>query len=275
MMKRLASILLAMALLSPAAAWGDEVEKAPRDTSPSASAEAVPEGDGADAAAAPDGQAGEAPTGDDPDGIAEDNTVGADDGTAAEDDGNGEGTGEGDGNGEGEAPEEEPAPVDPNNQVNPQQMPDSSFLYDTSIAELATADPYMNNQTVQVVGEAIGDIIAAGDGPQYVWVMVQEKVDNDYPQISVIMTRTQADLIDHLGRYGVRGTTLQVRGTFHLTCPDHDGLTDLHAESVTVVSRGTESLPPLELKQFVPGAVLFLVAGVLLLIFRRLQEGQR
>ncbi len=261
------AVLLAVALTSPAFAWADEVEKAPRDTTPSAAADAVPQTDGADAAA--EGQADASPTGEVPDGIAEDNTVGADDGTAAD---GGEGA---DGTGESEDPEEEAPQIDPNNQVNPQQMPDSSFLYDTSIAELATADPYMNNQTVQVVGEAIGDVIAAGDGPQFVWVMLQEKVDNDYPQISVIMTRTQADLIDRLGRYGVRGTTLQVRGTFHLTCPDHDGLTDLHAESVTVVTRGTESMPELNVNQFIPGAVLFVVAGVLLLIFRRLQEGQR
>ena len=180
--------------------------------------------------------------------------------------------------GEGAEPEPEPEPepeIDPKNRVNPQQMPDSSFLYDTSIAELANADPYMNNQTVQVVGEAIGDILAAVDGPSYAWVMLQEKVDNDYPQISVLMTRTQSDLIDNLGRYGVQGTKLQVRGQFHLSCPQHDGLTDLHAESVTVVARGSVAPDHLEWEQFVPGAVLFLVAGALLLVFRRLQEGQR
>lgn len=165
--------------------------------------------------------------------------------------------------------------IDPNNRVNPQQMPDSSFLYDTSIAELADADPYMNNQTVQIVGEAIGDILTAVDGPDYVWVMLQEKVDNDYPQISVLMTRSQADLINHLGRYGTQGTKLQVRGEFHLSCPQHEGLTDLHAENVTVVSRGSQTPQVFDVKQFVPGAVLFVVAGVLLLGFRRLQEGQR
>lgn len=183
-----------------------------------------------------------------------------------------------DGAADGDAAEPEPEPepeIDPKNRVNPQQMPDSSFLYDTSIAELANADPYMNNQTVQVVGEAIGDILAAVDGPSYAWVMLQEKVDNDYPQISVLMTRTQSDLIDNLGRYGVQGTKLQVRGQFHLSCPQHDGLTDLHAESVTVVARGSVTPDYLEWKQFLPGAVLFVVAGALLLVFRRLQEGQR
>ena len=89
------------------------------------------------------------------------------------------------------------------------------------------------------------------------------------------MTRTQSDLIDNLGRYGVQGTKLQVRGQFHLSCPQHDGLTDLHAESVTVVARGSVAPDHLEWKQFLPGVVLFVVAGALLLVFRRLQEGQR
>ena len=72
-----------------------------------------------------------------------------------------------DGTADDEAAEPEPE-IDPKNRVNPQQMPDSSFLYDTSIAELANADPYMNNQTVQVVGEAIGDILAAEIGRAHV-----------------------------------------------------------------------------------------------------------
>ena len=33
------------------------------------------------------------------------------------------------------------------------------------------------------------------------------------------------------------GTTLQVRGTFNLACPDHDGASDLHAQVVTVIQQ--------------------------------------
>ena len=32
------------------------------------------------------------------------------------------------------------------NAVNPQQLPDSSFIYDTSIADLSEADAYYDNQ---------------------------------------------------------------------------------------------------------------------------------
>ena len=119
------------------------------------------------------------------------------DGSAGEEAGQ-SGEGEASANGQAEVQEQEEQQeqpqIDSDNRINPQQMPDSSFLYDTSIAELADADPYMNNQTVQIVGEAIGDILNAADDPNCVWVMLQEKVDNDYPQISVFMTRSQADL---------------------------------------------------------------------------------
>ena len=230
-------------------------------------------GDSADASGGASAQAGtsnseSASEGDDASSEGNDSSAGEEAGQSGE--------GEASANGQAEVQEQEEQPqIDPDNRVNPQQMPDSSFLYDTSIAELADADPYMNNQTVQIVGEAIGDILNAADDPNCVWVMLQEKVDNDYPQISVFMTRSQAELIDHLGRYGVQGTKLQVRGEFHLACPQHEGLTDLHAENVSVVSRGSVTPQTFDVQQFVPGAVLFVVAGALLLVFRRLQEGQR
>ena len=38
------------------------------------------------------------------------------------------------------------------------------------------------------------------------------------------MTSETAARIDTFGAYGKTGTTLQVRGTFHLVCPEHEGL---------------------------------------------------
>ena len=53
-------------------------------------------------------------------------------------------------------------PAEGDNAVNTQQLPDSSFIYDTSIVDLSGADAYYDNQTVQVTGEVIGDSIRAG-----------------------------------------------------------------------------------------------------------------
>ena len=63
--------------------------------------------------------------------------------------------------------------VSEDNLVNPQQKPDSSFIYDTSISALQEADSYLNNQTVQVTGEVIGDRIRAEFDPGYSWIVLQ------------------------------------------------------------------------------------------------------
>lgn len=54
------------------------------------------------------------------------------------------------------------------------------------------------------------------------------------------MNNEQASLIDHYGNYHTEGTELQVRGIFYLSCPEHQGLSDIHAQEVTVVSNATE-----------------------------------
>ena len=168
---------------------------------------------------------------------------------------------------------EEPSETDANT-VNPQQMPDSSFIYDTSIADLYSADSYLNNQTVQVVGEVVGDRINAEFDPANCWIALQA-VDGSNADIPVFMTKEASRAIDRYGAYGVRGTTLQVRGTFHLTCPEHDGLTDLHADHVSVVKKGEDLHEPLIPERFIPGGVMVALGLVLILVFYRLRESQR
>lgn len=160
------------------------------------------------------------------------------------------------------------------NLVNPQQLPDSSFIYDTLIADLATADSYLDGQTVQVTGEAVGDSIRAGFDGENRWITLQA-VDGSYAQVTVYMTAEAAERVDTFGAYGKTGTTLQVRGTFNLACAEHDGLTDLHANHVSVVEKGLVSEEPFEASAFVPGAVLVLMGGVLLLVFYRMRERLR
>lgn len=127
---------------------------------------------------------------------------------------------------------------DGGNTVNLNQLPDSSFLYDTDIATLTDADSYHDTQTVQVRGQAVGDLIADESDPTKCWVTLQELEDRPNAVVSVIMTREQATIIDQLGRYGMMGTTLQVKGTFHLDCVDHQGLTDIHADEVLALEKG-------------------------------------
>lgn len=195
----------------------------------------------------------------------------ANDGGEGGNEGNGEGNAENAGESDGDAA---PAPVNEDNLVDPQQLPDSSFIYDTAIADLDKADSYMDGQTVQITGEVVGDRIKAGTDGAHSWLMI-EAIDGSYAELAVYVSNAAADLVDTYGAYGRQGTVMQLRGTFNLSCPDHEGLSDLHAEHYAVVSKGSSAPDTLNVAKFVPGAVLLLVGGGLLLVFYRLRERQR
>lgn len=195
----------------------------------------------------------------------------ANDGGEGGNEGNGEGNAENAGESDGGAA---PAPVNEDNLVDPQQLPDSSFIYDTAIADLDKADSYMDGQTVQITGEVVGDRIKAGTDGAHSWLMI-EAIDGSYAELAVYVPNAAADLVDTYGAYGRQGTVMQLRGTFNLSCPDHEGLSDLHAEHYAVVSKGSSAPDTLNVAKFVPGAVLLLIGGGLLLVFYRLRERQR
>ena len=164
--------------------------------------------------------------------------------------------------------------VNEDNLVNPQQKPDSSFIYDTAISALQEADSYLNNQTVQVTGEVVGDRIVAEFDPGFYWIVLQGS-DKAHSEIPVFMAGDFTELIDTYGAYGRKGTTLQVRGTFHLTCSEHEGLTDLHADAVTLVEKGSITEQPFDIGTFMPGLLLVAVGFVMLIVFHQMREGQR
>lgn len=192
------------------------------------------------------------------------------------------GAGEGDDAGDAASKPALPALPDPvfgegvneDNLVNPQQKPDSSFIYDTAISDLQDADSYLNDQTVQVTGEVIGDRIRAEFDPGYCWIVLQGS-DKGHSEIPVFMSLDATAVIDTYGAYGRKGTMLQVRGTFHLICPEHEGLTDLHADTVTFVEKGSVSEQPFDIGDFMPGLVLVAIGFIMLFVFHQMREGQR
>lgn len=185
----------------------------------------------------------------------------------------------GDGTAAPTGPYAEPTPVggegNKDNQVNTHQLPDSSFLYDTSLVELASATSYYDGQTVQITGEAIGDIIHAGTDGTHVWLTLASTSPDSDATVVVYLPSSATSIIDTLGEYGKTGTVLQVRGTFHLVCPDHEGVSDIHAENVNVVSPGTSSPDEFSWAALQPGALLLLLAGALLLAFHLLRQRLR
>lgn len=163
-------------------------------------------------------------------------------------------------------------PADGSNAVDVTQLPDSSFIYDTSITDLSTADTYYDKQTVQVTGEVIGDRIDAGDG-HHCWITLASAVDAS--TVSVYMTNESAAKIDMYGAYGRKGTTLQVRGTFQLACPSHDGVSDLHAQVVSVTEKGKATPDEFKFEAFIPGIITIMIGLVMMAVFYLLRERQR
>ena len=163
-------------------------------------------------------------------------------------------------------------PADGSNAVDVTQLPDSSFIYDTSITDLSTADSYYDKQTVQVTGEVVGDRITAGDG-RHCWLQLASPPDSS--TVSVYVTNESADKVDTYGAYDRKGTTLQVRGTFNLACPDHDGASDLHAQVVTVTEKGKATPDEFDINAFIPGVVTVMIGLAMMVVFYLLRERQR
>ena len=163
-------------------------------------------------------------------------------------------------------------PAEGDNAVNVAKLPDSSFIYDTSITDLSTADTYYDKQTVQVTGEVVGDRITAGDG-RHCWLQLASPSDSS--TVSVYLTNESADKVDTYGTYGRKGTTLQVRGTFNLACPDHDGASDLHAQVVTVTEKGKATPDEFDINAFIPGMVTVMIGLAMMVVFYLLRERQR
>lgn len=187
------------------------------------------------------------------------------------------------------------------NEVDVSQLPDSSFIYDTSIIDLSTADSYYDGQTVQVTGEVIGDKILVDADDDHCWITLsasgsttmttllsstastaataqttaQMTKASSIATTTVYMTKTAAEKIDLFGKYGQKGTTLQVRGTFHLACAEHSGVSDIHAQVITVTQKGKATLDVFDPVRFVPGIVAIAIGLGLMALFRWLQERQR
>ena len=97
---------------------------------------------------------------------------------------------------------------------------------------------------MQVTGEVVGDHINDELDPDLCWITLQSTKADDYSLVSVLMTNEQAKLIENYGNYNTDGTILQVRGTFYLSCSEHQGLSDIHAKEVTVVKQGSPRKHP-------------------------------
>jgi hypothetical protein len=139
----------------------------------------------------------------------------------------------------------------------------------TTIVGLVNAGQQLDGQEVAIQGEAVGDILAAEKG--FRWLMLQD----GGATISVLVSEADAAKVTRLGRYGQVGTRLEVTGTFHVDCADHDGLTDVHASAVKIIDEGVDVASRLDARKLEIGALLIVVGLCLLALHWRLRERTR
>jgi hypothetical protein len=167
------------------------------------------------------------------------------------------------------------AEEDGGNLVDPTQRADNSFIYDTTIESLFEQASLYDDRTVQVVGEVIGDRIVASGQNGYCWITLTVTDTEDKSSISVLMSDEQANQIDRYGKYGVTGTILQVRGTYHQACGEHEGLPDIHAAYSSVMSKGVDHHDEFRPRDFVPGIFAVLIGAALMGAFYIARERTR
>ena len=120
-----------------------------------------------------------------------------------------------------------------------------------------------DNQIVVYEGEVIGDILNRGD---HAWLAIFDGNNT----ISVYVTAGQAKQISTVGGYGKQGDTVRIEGVFHRACAEHGGDLDIHANSMVVLSPGSDvAMPVSRLIAILACALPLPAAGLLLLVWKK------
>ena len=144
--------------------------------------------------------------------------------------------------------------------------PNKDQVHSVRLEDLLSARQDLDGQLVSFSGEAIGDLIKADS--KHTWVMLE---DQGYG-LSVLMRNEDADKIEHLGKYGVRGSILQVVGVYHIADPDQAGELDVVARSVSLVESGYSYEEPVHWWKLILGLIFLGAALGLSLLYRYLRR---
>ncbi|MGI6031946.1 MAG: TrkH family potassium uptake protein [Coriobacteriales bacterium] len=120
-------------------------------------------------------------------------------------------------------------------QVPASQVPslNSDTVYrEMSVSGLLSASYRLDEEPVEFSGEVVGTPVWADNGHK--WVNVKQ----NGAMIGVYLTNEQLSQITDFGSYGHVGSTIAIKGTYHLSCDQHCGELEVHATSVNVTQAG-------------------------------------
>ncbi|MGI6216147.1 MAG: hypothetical protein ACOYIK_00900 [Coriobacteriales bacterium] len=146
---------------------------------------------------------------------------------------------------------------------------DSSDITTYEITDLVNGGTAEDNLTVSVSGEVVGEIINADSSHK--WIALSQ----DGETVSVYVRNSDAEQIQHLGKYGETGDTVTVTGTFHLDCSAHQGDMDIHAVSFKIVSSGGATMEEPDIAKLRIAVILLVVGLAVGFTYWRLRERMR
>ena len=132
-------------------------------------------------------------------------------------------------------------------------------------AEVVVIDRARDGETIVIEGEAVGDVLRAVGGGSWVNVL------GDEVGLGVWMDDDQVAQIEHFGEYHHYGDRIRVTGELNITCAEHGGEFDLHAESVEVVEQGQPREHELRIEYALVGLAGIAIGGALYARYRKLR----
>lgn len=126
-----------------------------------------------------------------------------------------------------------------------------------SSAELINDAKRYDEKVIHYKGEIIGDVMKRGS---HTWINVTDGQNAigiwvDYPSIKNIT---------YTGSYKTRGDKVELTGIFHRACIEHGGDLDIHAQSVTKITSGSQIHEELDFNKI---NIAVISSGILVILF--------
>ena len=133
-----------------------------------------------------------------------------------------------------------------------------------STTELVENSYKWDGKTVSFKGEVLQDLMVREDGT---WMNLS---DGNNTAMGVFVPKDVAmPVISYAEDYRTAGDVVFITGVFHRACVQHDGETDIHAVSVTVLTPGFTKANPIHLDRVVWLVVLAGLLGLVMWFYYR------
>lgn len=133
-----------------------------------------------------------------------------------------------------------------------------------STTELVENSYKWDGKTVSFKGEVLQDLMVREDGT---WMNLS---DGNNTAVGVFVPKGVAmPAISRTEEYRTVGDVVLITGVFHRVCVQHQGETDIHAVSVTVLTPGSTKANPIHLDRVVWFVVLAGLLGLVMWLYYR------